>query len=49
MMDILKNLAPKELATVLMVLGIIRETRLILKDILKYRIEKSKLDSRKES
>lgn len=47
MIDILKNLAPSELATVLIVLGIIREARLLIKLVLEYKLQVKKLQYKK--
>lgn len=47
MMEILKSLAPEQLTIVLLVLGSLRETRLILKLILQYKLKKKELESQK--
>ncbi|WP_265588254.1 hypothetical protein [Streptococcus acidominimus] len=42
MEHIIKNLKPEELGTVLIVLGLAREARLITKTILAYKLAKNK-------
>lgn len=42
MVEILKNLDPSELANVLIVLGLARELRIILKIVLSYKLQKDK-------
>lgn len=47
MLDIIKNLASSELATVLIILGILKEFRLLIKIIFDYKLEIKKLNSEK--
>lgn len=42
MVDILKSLSPKELGTVLIVLGLAREARLLIKLYLDYKLANKK-------
>lgn len=48
MIEILKSLAQHELTTVLIVLGLVKEVRLLTKAVLDYKIEKLKLTSNKD-
>lgn len=45
MVEILKNLAPEQVTAVLIVLGIVREARFLIKSILDHKLELRKLAS----